>query len=210
MQECYTDISPAERESMIVGIPAMVDAIRRGSAVDDGFMDRLGIKKLPADLHVDRSGNVIWQQHAQMITCVDTQRRFRDYLWEKTPEGMAARQHAAAAAKALAKAEKDRQRTADAAVKKAQGIVEKAAERARMDALSPKSRRDELDAKRLHAAESKARCAAAKATRLRDCQAIVQAENLRVGGCARIGVFVPPTQVEIEFDEEGEEISDSS
>ena len=83
---------------------------------------------------------------------------------------------------------------ADAAVNKAQGIVERDAERARRDALSPKSRRDELDAKRLHAAESKAQRAAAKATRLLDCQAIVEAENLRVGVFGRVDVFSPPTQ----------------
>ena len=210
MQECYTDISPAERESMIVGIPAMVDAIRRGLVVDDAFMDLLNIKKLPAELHVDRSGNVIWQQHAQMITCADTQRRFRDYLWEKTPEGIAARQHAAAAAKALAKVEKDRQKIVDAAAKRVQRTVEQVAERARRDALSPTSKRDELNAKRLQTAESKAQRATANANRLLDCQAIVDAENLRVGVYSRFDVFVPPTQVEISIDEEGEEMSDSS
>ena len=82
-----------------------------------------------------------------MITCADTEQRFRyctviDYIWEKTPEGIAARQHSAIAAKALAKAVKDRQRTVYAVVKKVLGTAVKAAERARRDALSPKSKRD--------------------------------------------------------------------
>ena len=65
-----------------------------------------------------------------------------DYTWEKTPEGIAARQHSAMAAKALAKAEKDRQRTVDAVVKKVLGTAVKATEVARRVALSPKSKRD--------------------------------------------------------------------
>ena len=47
--ECYTDICPADRESTIVGIAAVVDAIRRGFVVVSAFMDQLKIKPIQAE-----------------------------------------------------------------------------------------------------------------------------------------------------------------
>jgi hypothetical protein len=84
-----------------------------------------------------------------------------DYIWEKTPEGIAARQHTVITAKALAKAEKDRQGTADAVVKKILGTVEKAADWPGGIPCRPSP--SEM-AGCLHAAESKAQRVAANAT----------------------------------------------
>jgi hypothetical protein len=53
------DFSPGERESMIVGIAAIVDAIRRGFVVDDAFIDQLKFKPIQAKLHVDMADNFI-------------------------------------------------------------------------------------------------------------------------------------------------------
>ena len=200
MRECYSDISPVEFETMIAGIPQMVELIRQGKSPTDTFMDQLGIKRLGVEFHVDREDKVLWQQHALMITSRDSQDKFRDYLDDKNPETIARRKVAAAAQRGIDNAAKKNQRILTAAANNTEKAAEKAAEKARLGALSPASKRDAVALKKQLAAQAKADLAAATTARLVNFQVIVDAERQRDHRFVRTDGAL--AQVEIEVDEE--------
>ena len=109
MAECYTEISPDDKEIMVQNIPAMVAEFRRCGSVTDAFMDTLSIPKLPEDQHINRDGNVLSKQHAQLLTAPDTCRKFTDYLRirgeSRDPAVIESRRQLHKAQKEIAKAE---------------------------------------------------------------------------------------------------------